>query len=610
MNRKSSLRTPLLTVNPLKLLSALTQVNVLFKYCPQKNPYGAFCLNQRGCDAVVALGIYFLESGFQYKSLIAPYLLELVQGLPSAVWLDDEPHLYSDCVPLAENFSFYLNTLLSDIAAKCMLFQENIVLVQVDLLSNLMTECIASKDQKYHSDAKKRYLPKTFVGDVLEFSMGLCVSLQTKLQIHDHNTSLLETQQSNFTIINKFHTNMMGNVACLNLLIWAVQDEADAEDLCGQLMGMIFCDHELKLLLIHAPLLMVCLKGLGELANKFPDLSGLPVVFLRDFLLAPSPIMTTLHQHQSSEENMSLDILDKENTDYIGAWSRCTFVELRDAAVENLCIALKSTYHTDTYCVKALVAAVANTLYITPKSNRSTSLMFSNSVLMLGHVAVSFKSDPSAMNTVFQFLMQKFCLIPADEDSLIVQQFSFMLISNCGTYVHEEVMRLFTLIIIESSNPEFIFTTPDDRSSRYRHVSEAVRIALEDISEKLQGEKELNDLLQKLLEMFVQLGVDGEYAIQKEKDDTRSQLQEIKNQILELIVPPEGIKEIAYLSFAQCTYVLSVYWLEILRPEYSSHLDVALSGNALGSETIAAPLVRVTFSFVYHLNDGVLMNHT
>ncbi|CAG2056481.1 unnamed protein product [Timema podura] len=48
-----------------------------------------------------------------------------------------------------------------------------------------------------------------------------------------------------------------------------------------------------------------------------------------------------------------------------------------------------------------------------------------------------------------------------------------------------------------------------------------------------------------------------------------SQLQEIKNQILELIVPPEGIKEIAYLSFAQCTYLLSVYWLEILRVQNS-----------------------------------------
>ncbi|CAG2060956.1 unnamed protein product, partial [Timema podura] len=76
---------------------------------------------------------------------------------------------------------------------------------------------------------KTTNFPKTFAGDVLEFSMGLCMSLQTKLQIHDHNTSLLETQQN-------------------------------AEDLCGQLMGMIFCDHELKLLLIHAPLLMVCLK--------------------------------------------------------------------------------------------------------------------------------------------------------------------------------------------------------------------------------------------------------------------------------------------------------------------------------------------------------------
>lgn len=51
----------------------------------------------------------------------------------------------------------------------------------------------------------------------------------------------------------------------------------------------------------------------------------------------------------------------------------------------------------------------------------------------------------------------------------------------------------------------------------------------------------------------------------------QNQLQELKTQILNLLEnPPEVTTFVNKLSFAQCTYLLSVYWLETLRVENSS----------------------------------------
>jgi phosphatidylinositol 4-kinase len=50
--------------------------------------------------------------------------------------------------------------------------------------------------------------------------------------------------------------------------------------------------------------------------------------------------------------------------------SQTAFEKLRDAAIENLCIALQAAYSVDPYCVRALVASVSNRLFIAEKSDR------------------------------------------------------------------------------------------------------------------------------------------------------------------------------------------------------------------------------------------------
>jgi phosphatidylinositol 4-kinase A len=63
----------------------------LFRHCPQETTGGVFCIDTRAHEAVVALGLYFLESEYQYEYLIVPYLIRLLKGLPKSIHKDEDP---------------------------------------------------------------------------------------------------------------------------------------------------------------------------------------------------------------------------------------------------------------------------------------------------------------------------------------------------------------------------------------------------------------------------------------------------------------------------------------------------------------------------------------
>ncbi|ROK82419.1 Phosphatidylinositol 4-kinase alpha [Anabarilius grahami] len=78
---------------------------------------GVFQLDERRRDAVIALGIFLVESELQHKDAIVPYLLVLLKGLPRVQWIEESSERKGrETLPIAENFSFSLVTMLSDVA--------------------------------------------------------------------------------------------------------------------------------------------------------------------------------------------------------------------------------------------------------------------------------------------------------------------------------------------------------------------------------------------------------------------------------------------------------------------------------------------------------------
>ena len=329
--------------------------------------------------------------------------------------------------------------------------------------------------------------------------------------------------------------------------------------------------HGSKQVIAHLPLIYSCLDGLGELASKYPTLADSCRDSLSSFLITPSPILSKLNKsHSEWRGAMSITITRTSDSDGHSTKSaspqntvkssQSIYDKLLDKAIINLCLSLSAGYIYDSTFIEAYVASLSSRLYQADNMSDhidTSILVSSNSIIVLGRMATILVKKGRTMEVIFRFLQSRFCHPASSLDQVIVEKMAQMALvikehsdhselSSVGTsdssgyhslssssghgssagghetmtdsqschHVYEEIMKMFSQITIQSSSA-YNLGSSHDRKDSYRHVSLAVINAWSLIASKLEGEFEMMELLVRLLELFVQLGLEGRRAAEK-----------------------------------------------------------------------------------------------
>ncbi|KAF8358748.1 hypothetical protein PRIPAC_93743, partial [Pristionchus pacificus] len=307
--------------------------------------------------------------------------------------------------------------------------------------------------------------------------------------------------------VNRHKIAMSVISVALELIVWAAVDEIDTDRVCSGMSDRLFATVAAQRgFASQVPLCARALYTLGGLAEKFPTVSKATVVgTLSRFLLEPSPLLGRLSAEKRAAEG------DKRDDEAV-IKRKTAFENTRNAAISALCKALSSSLSVDKDSVQASLASLSSKLFVCSTSNTSNDivqLVCENAILTLGGIGVSLVKEPEVPELVLQIFTQRFSNPPSPLDVHIVNSLANMWIAG-ATSIDDGVMKLFSRITIESSN--CIYSTDsrsDGKEQRYAHVSLAVDSALGRMAETIEDEKAKMDLLVRLLELFVQLGLEG-----------------------------------------------------------------------------------------------------